>query len=79
MAPDNMNPNLKPVDVICQFDREGVITPLKVRITDEDGEYQSYRIEEYIELKHTGANVKQNFTWGGEYSLKVYIIISHVF
>ena len=55
MAPDHMNPSLKPVDVICQFDRKGIITPMKIRITDEDGEYQRYWIEEFIELKHTGA------------------------
>jgi len=51
---DHRNPALKPVDVICRIDREGAVAPLKIRVTDEDGEYQTYKIETFTELKHTG-------------------------
>lgn len=32
-------------DVICQHKIDGSIIPLKIRITDEDGEYQVYNIK----------------------------------
>ena len=44
----------KPVDVICQHSRDGTIIPIKVRIVDEDGEYQTYRIKGYKDLSHRG-------------------------
>ena len=31
----------KSLDVICQFKKDGTIIPLKIRLQDEDGEYQS--------------------------------------
>lgn len=33
----------KSLDVICQFKKDGTIIPLKIRLQDEDGEYQSYK------------------------------------
>jgi len=35
-----MAAELKPIDVICQPSRDGKITPMKIRVIDEDGEYQ---------------------------------------
>lgn len=35
------------LDVICQHKKDGTIIPLKIRLQDEDGEYQSYLIKSY--------------------------------
>ena len=32
----------RPVDVICEFSKEGNVVPLRVRVMDEDGVYQVY-------------------------------------
>ena len=46
--------NLQPVDVICQHSREGKITPLKIRVVDEDGVFQEYKIKGYRDLSGQG-------------------------
>ena len=33
------------LDVIAQFNRDGSIIPLKIRLYDEDGELQSYKVK----------------------------------
>ena len=35
------------LDVICQHKKDGTIIPLKIRLQDEDGEYQVYKIKSY--------------------------------
>ena len=40
-------------DVICQHKTDGTIIPLKIRITDEDGEYQVYNIKSYKDVEKT--------------------------
>ena len=35
------------LDVICQHKKDGVIIPLKIRLQDEYGEYQSYMVKSY--------------------------------
>lgn len=45
----------KTVDVICQHSRDGTVIPLRVRIKDEDGEYQAYTIKNYKNLSHQGS------------------------
>ena len=45
----------QPVDVICQHSKDGTIIPIRVRITDEDGIYQTYTIKQYRELSKKGA------------------------
>lgn len=37
----------KPIDTICQHSKDGEIIPLKIRLTDEDGECQEYRIRSF--------------------------------
>ena len=37
----------KSLDVICQFKKDGTIIPLKIRLQDEDGEYESYMVKSY--------------------------------
>ena len=39
--------NCNQKDVICQPSRDGKITPMKIRVIDEDGEYQEYKIKGY--------------------------------
>ena len=46
---------LKDVDVICSFMHGGSIIPLRVRITDEDGQRQAFTIKEYRDLSGLGA------------------------
>ena len=44
-----------PIDVICQFNRDGGIIPLRVRIVEDDGEYHSYTIQSYRDMSYRGA------------------------
>ncbi|MCR5639893.1 MAG: hypothetical protein K6G04_00920 [Lachnospiraceae bacterium] len=37
----------KSLDVICQHKQNGDIIPLKIRLQDEDGEYQAYTVKAY--------------------------------
>lgn len=37
------------IDVICQFNKDGKIIPIKLRLTDENGESQSYVVQGYME------------------------------
>lgn len=41
-------------DLICQFNMDGTILPIKVRIKDEDGEYQSFQIKSYRNMTFSG-------------------------
>ena len=50
-----MASDLQPVDVICQHSREGKISPIKIRIIDEDGVFQEYKIKGYRNLTGHGA------------------------
>lgn len=45
----------RPVDVICQHSQDGRLVPLKVRVRDEEGEYQAFRIKSYKDLSFKGA------------------------
>ena len=38
------------VDVICQFNSDGSIMPLRFRLMNEDGVYESYTIKEYRQI-----------------------------
>lgn len=35
------------VDVICQHSRDGTVIPIKIRVVDDYGEYQTYHIQSY--------------------------------
>ena len=56
-----MAAELKPIDVICQHSRDGKITPMKIRVIDEDGEYLEYKIKGYniIMRNNIGLNKKE--------------------
>ena len=41
-------------DVICQHKRDGTIIPIKLRLMDDDGEYQTYAVRSYKDLTHYG-------------------------
>lgn len=42
------------VDVICQYTKDGQLIPLRIKIKDEDGMYQTFTIKRYKELSHAG-------------------------
>lgn len=46
---------LRDVDVICSFLHDGSIIPLRIRMTDEDGQKQAFSIKEYRDLSGLGA------------------------
>lgn len=48
------------VDVICQHKSDGSIIPLKVRIQDDDGEFQIYVIKSYKNISQPGEYVMPN-------------------
>ncbi|MCR4604467.1 MAG: hypothetical protein K5639_00525 [Eubacterium sp.] len=37
----------QPIDVICQHSKDGEIIPIKIRLTDEDGVCQEYKIRDF--------------------------------
>ena len=41
---------LIPIDVICQHNADGKLIPLRIRIPDDLGEYQTYTIHNYRSL-----------------------------
>lgn len=45
----------KAVDVICQHTREGNMIPIKVRMQDEGGEFQTFAVKGYKDLSHKGS------------------------
>ena len=49
-----MKEELSAVDVICQHSRDGAMLPIKIRIVDEDGEYQTYKVKTFRDLSHQG-------------------------
>ena len=48
------------VDVICQHTREGNMIPIKIRIQDEEGEFQTYVVKGYKDLSHKGSFTMPN-------------------
>ena len=50
----------KAVDVICQHNSDGTMIPLKVRLVDEDGLVQTYKIKSFKDLSHKGAFTMPN-------------------
>ncbi len=42
------------VDVICQHTRDGAIIPIKLRVVDEDGQYQTYLVRSYKDMTNYG-------------------------
>jgi hypothetical protein len=44
----------QPVDVIAQFASNGIIRPIRIRVTDEDGQHQDFTIKSYKDLSHQG-------------------------
>ena len=46
--------NNKNIDVICMHTMDAQIIPLKIRLKDEDGMYQTFLIREYKDLSSKG-------------------------
>ncbi len=44
-----------PLDVICQHSRDGTVIPLKIRLQDEEGQFQTFRIRGYRRMAPKGA------------------------
>ena len=44
----------KKIDMICQHNADGTMIPLKLRMKDEDGAYQEYKIKAYKDLTYKG-------------------------
>lgn len=42
----------KNIDMICQHNADGSIIPLKMRIEDDDGMMQEYKVRSYKDLKY---------------------------
>lgn len=49
--------NKKDVDLICTHYRDGTIQPNRIRIQDEDGQYQVFAIKEYRDISHKGTKI----------------------
>ena len=47
-------------DVICQHTRDSAIIPLKIRVEDEDGEFQTYSVKQYKRLNAGGMIILPN-------------------
>ena len=44
----------KNIDMICQHNADGSIIPLKIRMEDDDGMMQEYKVRAYKDLKYKG-------------------------
>ena len=53
--------NTNNIDVMCTHTMDGKIIPMKIRLKDEDGMYQTFAVRGYRDL-----NVKGNYTLGNE-------------
>ncbi|MCR5301393.1 MAG: hypothetical protein K6E49_03015 [Lachnospiraceae bacterium] len=42
------------IDMICQHKADGSIIPIRIRMLDDDGAYQEYRIRSYKDLSYKG-------------------------
>lgn len=42
------------IDVICQHTRDGSIIPLRIRMLDEDGQFQTFTIKSYNDYSYKG-------------------------
>lgn len=68
------------VDVICQHNSDGSMIPLQVRIRDDDGVFQTYRIKAYKDLTPSGSYVMPNsipataHTWQFECKIAVFSV-----
>ena len=40
--------------MICQHNSDGTMIPLKIRMLDDDGAYQEYKIHSYKDLSYKG-------------------------
>lgn len=47
------------IEVIVQYTKEGKIVPMRMKIQDEDGMYQSYVIRQFREKTITGLDLKE--------------------
>ena len=45
----------KNIDMICQHKADGTIIPMKIRMLDDDGAYQEYKIRAYKDLSYKGS------------------------
>ena len=48
------------IDVICQHTVDGHMIPLRIRLKDEDGEYQIFRVKSYKDQSHKGSYTMPN-------------------
>ncbi len=44
----------KNIDMICQHKADGTIIPIRIRMLDDDGAYQEYKIRAYKDLSYKG-------------------------
>lgn len=72
------------IDVICQYTTDGRVIPLKIRVKDEDGVYQTFMIKAYKELSHPGAykspygTLSHSRNWSFECKIQVFNIIKQI-
>ncbi|MBQ6575279.1 MAG: hypothetical protein IJL90_04155 [Lachnospiraceae bacterium] len=45
----------KNIDMICLHKADGSIIPIRIRMTDDDGAYQEYKIRSYKDLSYKGS------------------------
>ena len=51
---DALTETNKNIDMICKHMADGTIIPIKIRMLDEDGAYQEYKIRAYKDLSYKG-------------------------
>lgn len=60
------------LDVICQHNHDGTMIPLKIRLIDEDGEYQSYLVKSY-------RCTTPDYTQAHNYSIRTFEVVINAF
>lgn len=46
-----------PVDVICQHSQDGALIPIRIRMKDAEGLFQTYTVKEFKDLSHLGSRL----------------------
>ena len=48
------------LDVICKISHDGTVIPMRIRTPDDEGELQTYNVQQYRQINHDSQIVKDD-------------------
>ena len=64
------------IDVMCTHTMDGKIIPMKIRLKDEDGMYQTFAVRAYRDLSVSGNYTFFNPLYFGTFRLHLSVVFS---